>query len=291
MKSANPLQTQSSSSIHFRQVQNWEYILVEEIQVAPGQEHYENSNSHTICLSLNHAPSHLFQILGDRQHTSPCISGDICIVPAGHAFFWQWQRADHYLRIQIDSQCFEQVAQTTDLNPDRIELAPEFRVRQLQVKQISLMLLDELKTNGSAGKLYVDSLAQALIVQLLRHFSATNSQTTGSEGGLSDHQVLQIADYVHEHLSHEIRIPELAELTRMSHFHFSRLFKQAVGMPPHQYIIEQRIERAKQLLKQTQLPIMEIAVQCGFSSHSHLGKWFRRCTGLSPKAYRTRQRI
>jgi AraC family transcriptional regulator len=278
------------SGIHFRRIQNWDNILVEEIQAFPGQEHFESLTNHTICLSLNHAPSHLLQIVGDRQHTSPCTSGDICIVPAGHSSFWQWQQEDRYVRIQINSKWVEQLAQeATDLNTDRLKLLPKFRVRHLQIQQISLMLLDELKSGGSAGQLYVDSLTRALTVQLLRHFSAAEPQIATCEGGLSDRQILQISDYIHDHLAEEIKIAELANLTRMSHFHFSRLFKQAIGVSPQQYVIEQRVERAKQLLKQTQLPIMEIAIQCGFSSHSHLGKWFRQCTGLSPKAYRVNQ--
>jgi AraC family transcriptional regulator len=287
---ADTLQKGQSSGVHSRTIQNWENLLVEEIQASPGQEQYESLTTHTICVSLNHAPSHLLQTVGDRQHTSPCTSGDICIVPAGHPFFWQWQRDDHYVRIQISALCFEQLVQeATDLTTDCVVLLPKFRVRHLQVEQISLMLLNELKNEGFAGQLYVDSLANALMVQLIRDFSTTTPQIVASEGGLSDRQLLQIADYVHEHLAQEIRISELAELTRMSHFHFSRLFKQAIGVSPHQYVIEQRVERAKQLLKQTQLPIMEIAVQCGFSSHSHLGKWFRQCTGLSPKDYRVNQ--
>jgi AraC family transcriptional regulator len=278
---------EQSFDVRSRKIKEWENILVEEIQAFPGQERYESSTTHTICVSLNSAPSHLLQIVGDRQHHSPCTKGDICIVPAGHPFFWQWQRADHYVRIQINPDCFEQLAQAeTNLDVDRIELLPKFRVRHLQVEQISLMLLDELRNASLAEHRYVDSLANALIIQLLRHFSTAESPTESDEGGLSDRQLLQIADYVNEHLAQEIKIVELAELARMSHFHFSRLFKQSTGVSPHQYVIEQRVERAKYLLKQSQLPIMEIAMLCGFSGHSHLGKCFRQCTGLSPKAYR-----
>lgn len=286
MKPADTPQNKNS----LKKVRRWENISIEEIQALPGQERYESLKSHTICLSLNHRPSHLLQIAGDRRHASPCTSGDICIVPAGQSFFWQWQQADRYLRIQMNSDWVDRlVREVPDSNSDRRVLLPKFQIRHLQMQQISLMLLDELKDGGSVGQLYVDSLSKALAVQLFRHFSVAEPQPGAYGNGLSDRQVLQISGHVQAHLSREIRVSELAELTRMSHFHFSRLFKQTVGVPPHQYVIEQRIERAKQLLKQTQLPILEIAIQCGFSSHSHLGKWFRRRTGLSPKAYRISQ--
>lgn len=292
VNSADSLQKEQASSVQSRTKQQWEHVSIEEIKAFPGQEQYENATSHTICVSLNAAPSHLLQVVGDRQHNSPCTKGDICIVPAGYPLFCQWQRDDHYVRIQINSQAFEQLAQVeTGAEVNRVELMPKFRVRHLQVEQISLMLLDELKNGGLAAQRYVDSLSTALMVQLLRDFSASAAQTESCEGGLSDRQLIQIADYVNEHLDQEIRIAELAELTRMSHFHFSRLFKQTMGVSPHQYVIEQRVERVKHLLQQSQLPIMEIAMLCGFSSHSHLGRCFRQCTGLSPKAYRISQGI
>jgi AraC family transcriptional regulator len=73
----------------------------------------------------------------------------------------------------------------------------------------------------------------------------------------------------------------------MSQFHFSHLFKQSIGTSPHQYLIQQRIERAKQLLKQTDRSIIDIALECGFNSHSHLSKQFRQLAGMTPRAYRS----
>ena len=83
-----------------------------------------------------------------------------------------------------------------------------------------------------------------------------------------------------------IKLADLAQLLDMSPFHFSRLFKRSIGMTPHQYLSQQRVERAKQLLKKSDRLIIDIALECGFSSHSHLSKQFRQITGITPKAYR-----
>ncbi|MDJ0621078.1 MAG: helix-turn-helix transcriptional regulator [Calothrix sp. MO_192.B10] len=88
------------------------------------------------------------------------------------------------------------------------------------------------------------------------------------------------------HLDREIKLADLAQLVDMSQFHFGRLFKQSLGLSPYQYLLQQRVERAKQLLKQTDKSIMDIAFDCGFNSHSHLSRRFRQLTGMTPKAYR-----
>ncbi|NEQ53419.1 MAG: helix-turn-helix transcriptional regulator [Leptolyngbya sp. SIO3F4] len=88
------------------------------------------------------------------------------------------------------------------------------------------------------------------------------------------------------HLGQEIRLNDLAQQVDMSQFHFGRLFKQSLEVSPYQYLLQQRVEKVKQLLKQTDKPIADIALSCGFNSHSHLNRKFRQLTGTTPKAYR-----
>lgn len=83
-----------------------------------------------------------------------------------------------------------------------------------------------------------------------------------------------------------IKLSDLATLVGISQFHFSRSFKKSVGISPHKYVMKQRVERAKSLLKNSGLSVTEIALLCGFNSHSHLGKSFRQLTGFTPKEYR-----
>lgn len=97
---------------------------------------------------------------------------------------------------------------------------------------------------------------------------------------------MQVTEYIHEHFTQAIKLEDLASHIGITQFHFSRLFKRSMGMPPHQYVMQQRIEKAKQLLKDTDIPIADIALDCGFSSQSHLGKYFRQLTGITPRKYR-----
>ncbi|WP_235595989.1 helix-turn-helix domain-containing protein [Mastigocoleus testarum] len=120
----------------------------------------------------------------------------------------------------------------------------------------------------------------------IRQHAATKPQLPIYEGGLPLHQLQKILNYIDAHLERDIKLTDLARLLDMSQFHFSHLFKQSIGISPYQYLIQQRVERAKKLLKQTDRLIVDIALECGFNSHSHLSKKFRQFTGMTPKAYR-----
>ncbi|WP_293195812.1 MULTISPECIES: helix-turn-helix domain-containing protein [unclassified Microcoleus] len=123
---------------------------------------------------------------------------------------------------------------------------------------------------------------------MLRQYFTTKPRLTIYEGGLPQRQLLQVLEYINEHLSQDIKLADLAALLGMSQFHFSHMFKVAVGIAPYQYLLQQRIERAKELLQQKERSIAEIALECGFNSHSHLSKQFRQLTGMTPTAYRDR---
>jgi AraC family transcriptional regulator len=173
------------------------------------------------------------------------------------------------------------------LNPDRLELLSEFRIRDPQIESIAMMLLAELQQENTGSQLYIESIANILAIHLLRQFSNTKPHLTIYEGGLPDRQLQQVLDYIHDHLDRDIKLEDLAQLLGMSQFHFSRVFKQSIGISPYQYLLKQRVERAKQLLKQREeRSILDIALACGFNSHSHLSKQFRQLTGMTPKAYR-----
>jgi AraC family transcriptional regulator len=191
------------------------------------------------------------------------------------------------MQIRIASGFIQKVArEALEMNPERLELLPEFRTRDPQIEAMGMMLLAELQQENLGGRLYIESLANILAVHLLRQYSASKPRLAIYEGGLPERQLLQVFEYINEHLDRDIKLADLAALLDMSQFHFSHLFKQAIGTSPYQYLLQQRVERAKHLLKQSDRLIAEIALDCGFNSHSHLSKQFRQLTGITPKAYR-----
>jgi len=211
------------------------------------------------------------------------------LITSAHVpLFVRWQGEENCLQIQLRAEFLRAIAtDTLNQNGDRLQLQSAFRVRDSQVEAIAQMLFQESQQPSPGSQLYLDSLANVLAVNLLRHHTTTKPVLPMYEGGLSPRQLQQVMDYVEAQLDEELRLENLAQLLDMSQFHFRRLFKQSVGISPHQYLIQQRVERAKQFLKQTHQSIVEIALACGFNSHSHLSKQFRQATGMTPKAYRT----
>jgi len=269
------------------QNQAWENILVEQFQHPSGEGRTYYSDEHTICLSLAPRPVRFLQIKGGKTHTSLYGKGDISVTPAQMLFFARWDGDDHYLQIRIASRFIQQVArEALSMNPDQLELLPEFRIRDPHMESIGMLLLAELQQESLGSKLYIESLTNVFAVHLLRQYAAAKPKLPMYEGGLPQRQLLQVLDYINDYLDQDIKLADLAALLDMSQFHFCHLFKQAIGISPYQYLLQQRIERAKQLLKQTDQSIMDIAFLCGFNSHSHLSKQFRQLTGMTPRTYR-----
>jgi AraC-like DNA-binding protein len=111
-----------------------------------------------------------------------------------------------------------------------------------------------------------------------------------SRGGLSPALTHRICAYMQSHLDEKISLDGLAAMAGLSAHHFARAFRQSVGMPPHAYLLQRRLEHVEQMLRDTQLPLSQIALAVGFSDQSHLARHFRRLTGVPPSLARWRER-
>jgi AraC family transcriptional regulator len=274
----------------------WKGILVEQYQNQLQNQLLERSfaplSEHWLNFHLT-APFHLTQQHDSRLHESIVHKGNLVLVPAGQPTYWRAQSDDaplSRLSIYLQPGLISQIAASSELNSDRIELTNCFSRYDLPLHQIAMMFLAELKSGGIMGELYVESLTQVLVIHLLRHYSVFEPKIAVQEMWASPnrynltHSRLQSAiDYIHAHLDGDLSIAQIAGSVNTSPTYFASLFKQATGISLHQYVIKQRVERAKLLLETTDLPIINIASQVGFASSSHLTYHCKRQTGMTPR--------
>lgn len=262
-------------------------VKIQQLENPAGEGICDFADEHTLFVSLAAKPVHYLQSQDGKTHTGLYRRGDISLVPANSRLFARWEGAENCLQIRLTREFVKSVArETLAQDCDHIQLQPEFQSHNPQIESISLMLLSERQQGGLGSRLYTDSLVNILAVSLLREYVTTKVHLPTYEGGLPPRQLRQILDYIGAHLDRDIKLADLAQLLGMSQYHFSRLFKQSLSISPYQYLLQQRVERAKQLLKQTDRLIIDIAFDCGFNSHSHLSNQFRQLTGMTPKAYR-----
>jgi AraC family transcriptional regulator len=151
---------------------------------------------------------------------------------------------------------------------------------------MALVLRAAVEAEGVADCLYAEALASALAVHLLRRYAIGRDLEQPCHGGLTPCKRHRTIAYILAHLEHKLSLAELAAVAQMSPAHFARLFKCATGQTPHQYVITCRMERAKQLLTETRLPLHEIGAQVGYADQSHFTALFRQYVATTPKAHR-----
>ena len=157
--------------------------------------------------------------------------------------------------------------------------------RDRQLANMLELIHAELTAEGQGSRLFVQGLAQALTVHLIRHYATYDGEARPSSA-LPGAKLRRTIVFMEANLHEPFDLARLAQTAGMSAFHFSRLFKTATGLSPSRYFIRRRIARARQLLQETDTSIIEIGMSVGYSSPSHFAQIFRREAGVSPSDYR-----
>lgn len=262
---------------------NWDHILL--------VHHHQPAFSvpehclpyHQICIKLG-KPYLFKQVVDGRAETLQAVPGQIGLYLANLSQSYCWDSEAEFLQLYLAPELFRQISEETWGN-DRIEFIPQpSALSDPLIVQIGLALKTALETEGLDSRLYADSMTHALAMHLLSRYSTRKPAVLPDRGSLLQQPLKQIIEYIQENLDQNVSLAELAEIAKLSPYHFARLFKQSTGLPPHQYQIKCRVDRAKDLLK-TNLAIADIAQIVGFSSQGHLNYHFKRLVGITPKAF------
>lgn len=208
--------------------------------------------------------------------------GDVVIVPAGTTNQTQWYGSGGVVMLGFEPGIFNRAIYDL-VEPEKVELAPHFATPDPLICQLGLTLKAELESDGLGSKLYAETIANLLAVHLLQHYSIQKPVIKNYTGGLPKYKLQQVIDYINAYLEQSLGLEELAQVVQMSPAYFSRLFKQSTGLAPHQYLIQCRVYRAKELLIKGNV-IADVAYKVGFANQAHLNYHFKRLLGVTPKA-------
>ena len=167
-----------------------------------------------------------------------------------------------------------------------IELHPHRKFSDSRLGALVTAVHAEMVAGFPSGRLFLDSIEQAMAVALVSGQAVRHRGVRISRGGLGPARLRRIADLVHARLEDELGLDELAQSVGLSTAHFARMFRKSTGETPHQFVLRHRLERAKTMLRAPDARILDVAVGCGFKTQQHFAQVFRDVCGVSPTRYR-----
>lgn len=213
--------------------------------------------------------------------------GDVAVTPAGYPQHWRWLSQFDGVNLFIPSSLIREIGK--DLvkgDIDSVSLI-QSNVRSIPLlSALALELLSDLEAGSPCGKTYADTLTRSIVMYLLAHHSTAKIVGSSAILRTDDTYVARAIDFITAHLGEDLHLSAIASACDVSVNRLCEVFKQSVGQSVHQFVIEQRIERAKYLLKKSKMPLVEISQEIGFSNQAHFTTTFRKTCGITSNQYR-----
>lgn len=240
---------------------------------------------HVLCLHLGQ-PVPVSYRAGRHERQGVRLHGQFCVVPAGSSTRWTLTQPAASLLLRVRPSVLQEAAQAMGLGTQGDPLAPAIHIRDAQIERIGWMMQAEEQDGHPGGRLFADSLGTALASRLLALQSRRGLAAAAAGRALPAWRLGQVIEYIEAHLERDLSLAELAAVAGFSVSHFKPLFRQAAGMPVHRFVLERRVERARQRLAEGKLSMTEIALEAGFCHSSHMARCLRRILGYSPSQIR-----
>lgn len=219
--------------------------------------------------------------LDGREMRGPQSPGDINIVPAGATGRWNFEADVNALLLRLAPTLFEEAADAMFSKPSGLKLRPAICVRDPHIEQIAWTLNEDRLAGNPRGTLWLESAAYAIAARLVRRSHHSPRLPRLLQRSLPKWRLRRVCDYIEASLDQTLSLRELAALAGFSVPHFKVLFSQSIGLPVHRYIVERRVERARQLILRGER-LSSIALDVGFAHQSHMTRCLQRVLGMSP---------
>jgi AraC family transcriptional regulator len=280
---SHPHQPQASS-----EGLGWNGIEAMRFRAVPGSEIHHPAFSHHVLFLFIKPPETLdWRYEGVKRH-SPPPAGAISLLPAGTPAAVRWSGDNDLLHVFLEPALLARAAgEAFDVDPARVTIPPLDAVELPHLRAAMTAVGAELTCGGLGGPLAAQSLANVMAVYLLRHVLSPRQPARPWQERLPRAKLRAVLEYVEEHLDATPTLEQMAAVARLSPTYFASQFKWTMGLPPHQYVIQRRVERAKQLMRVARdASLAEIALDAGFCDQSQLSHHFKRLVGVTPGEFR-----
>jgi len=266
----------------------WRGIIVEWQRLEPQElpEHYVIG--HGLTVSTGKGPIAFGWRGGKGWREGVMNPGECHLLAHGDLNTPRWLQTFDEVSLVLDPRFVVDVVQD-GLPADRVAFATQRSVCDTTIARYAEAFRSELAADSPNGSLYADTLTVGFTLHLLASYAIAKPKLPLPRGKLSSFQLRTVVDFVQSHLHESVSLLALADQAHVSPFHFARKFRATVGLPPHQFLLRQRVQRSIGLIKAGKLPLAQIAVESGFHDQAHLTRAFRTMLGTTPARYPARQ--
>lgn len=222
----------------------------------------------------------------DHRRSETLTRGRVLLVDAGVPAWKQWGKPRAMFAIAIEHSFVRHLWERSFEGAGNCTIRTAVGAADPVIAHLATLARRELFEQGANGKVYLEGITSALVIHLLRSYGFQRRWDTLRKGGLGASRLRRVTEYIDAHLNENIGLLDLADLTGLTPQYFSEAFKRETGAPPHQFIIEQRVQRGQVLLRDKCRSIAAVGYDLGFSSQSHFTRIFRRITGITPARFR-----
>lgn len=278
-------ETKYVSPVVFKREAAWNGVRLQHFRFREGELPEHSHRSHLITFSVGGGCNgEIRTASGFRARAQNASS--VCVIPSGLPFTAQLEGESEQLAIYLEPSLVLRAADDERAPRRTVEVVEACALSDPVVRNVGMALLGELESDAPGGRLYGESLANVLAIHVLRNYSVSGGAQGSFTGGLSGRRLQKVTAFIADNYEGDLSLAELAGVAGISAFHFAREFKRATGTTPHQYLIKFRVERAKALLTDSEMPLVEVGSRSGFSHQSHFTRLFHRLTGMTPQSYR-----